>query len=269
MGTDFLTIIVEHKKEEISVAKRKRALTDLRRDAEGMEGMEGKRPFLENLTPVQGKQVVNIITEIKRASPSKGDIAMDLDPSLLAAEYEKGGAAALSVLTDERFFKGSFNDFRLARKASSLPMLRKDFLFSEYQIYESRVLGADAILLIVRILEKEQLREYLAMAAELSMDALVEVHSEKDLEIAQYAEATLIGINNRNLSSFDTDINTAMRFSSLLESYQIPVAASGISERKDIDANLDAGIQNFLIGESLVRSQDRIALLKELRGEVK
>ncbi|MBU0991493.1 MAG: indole-3-glycerol phosphate synthase TrpC [Proteobacteria bacterium] len=264
MGKDFLKIIVSNKHEEVAASKKKMPEGELRRNA---YAIEGKRPFLENLKRFYGASTVNIIAEIKRASPSKGDIHPELDPSSLAREYEKGGASALSVLTDEKFFKGSFNDFLMARKASTLPMLRKDFLVDEYQVYESRVLGADAILLIARILEKEQLKEYLALSSELSMDALVEIHSEDDLEKANDAHAKLIGINNRNLSSFDTDIHTAMRFSSMLSTEQIAVAASGISMKSDITASQKAGIYNFLIGESLVRAKDTAAFLKQLRGE--
>lgn len=264
MGEDILTRIVSRKHEEVLAAKRTRPEKELKTEA---LAVTGHRPFFENLKRYSGPTTVNIISEIKRASPSKGDIGIDLDPGLLAREYEVGGAQALSVLTDTLFFKGSFDDFLLARENTSLPMLRKDFIVTEYQVYESRVLGADAVLLIARILEKEALKEFYLMARALSMDVLVEIHTEADIEKAAYANALLIGINNRNLSSFDTNLNTAMRFKSMLSPNQTVVAASGISSRADIVLNQEAGIFNFLIGESLVRAKDRVQFLKTLRGE--
>jgi len=205
-----------------------------------------------------------IIAEIKRASPSKGDIAPDLDPAVVARQYQEGGARCLSVLTDSKFFKGGFDDFRKARSASSLPMLRKDFLISEYQVYESAALGADAVLLIARILDPITMIRLMTLSTELGMDALVEIHNGKDLESANASGATLIGINNRNLASFETDLGTATKLSAALSDNQIPVAASGISTRADIEKNLEVGIHHFLIGESLVRSKNRELLLKEL-----
>lgn len=261
MGKDFLSIIVDHKKEEIASAKKNITEKMLREKA---SHRDKKRPFFENLKKNEGKNTVNIISEIKRASPSKGDICIDLDPSRLASQYEEGGAAALSVLTETKYFKGGFDDFKRARRACSLPMLRKDFLISSYQLYESCALCADAVLLIARILSKTQLKDYLDLATELNLDALVEINSESDLDSANYAGATLIGINNRNLSSFDTDIHTAMLLSSLLNTDQIPVAASGISQKEDIIKNQAFGIYNFLIGESLVRADDTVSFLKSL-----
>ena len=262
MGKDFLEIIVKHKKEEIVAAKKLIPESKLCNDA--FTSMK-RRPFLKKLEK-PGTSGVNIIAEIKRASPSKGAICPDLNPAAYAQEYEKGGAAAISVLTDQHHFKGSFDDLKKVRESSTLPVLRKDFLISSYQIYESSVLGADAVLLIVRILSREQLRDYLKLCDELKVDALVEIHSEKDLESATLARARLIGINNRNLSSFETNIDTAIKLVSLLEPYQIAVAASGIQNRDDIVKNQRAGIWNFLIGESLVRAKNCQAFLKSLMG---
>jgi len=258
MSKDFLSLIVENKEKEIETAQKKVSINELKTKA--LKG-QNKRPFFDNLKKTE---TINIIAEIKRASPSKGDIAINLDPFCLAEKYEKGGAVCLSVLTDTKFFKGSFDDFTNARKATTLPMLRKDFLISPYQIYESAVLGADAILLIAKILTKEKLKELYNLSMDLGIDALVEIHSLKDLETANYANAKLIGINNRNLNSFETDLTTATTLIKALDHDQIPVAASGISQREDIDKNLKAGIQNFLIGESLARSNDTINFLKSL-----
>jgi len=187
--------------------------------------------FLQKLAQ-PGPSGANIIAEIKRASPSKGVICADLNPVTYATDYERGGAAALSVLTDQTHFKGSTQDLKSARQSTSLPVLRKDFLISSYQIYESAVMGADALLLIVRILDPQQLKDYLDLCKDLHMDALVEIHSEKDIETAILAGAKLIGINNRNLRSFETDIHTSIRMKSLLDPDQVAVAASGIRSRK-------------------------------------
>ncbi len=255
--TDFLSKIVEQKKQEIAAAQKRLPETQLRQEA---FIPRKRRPFLKNLE----RPGTNIIAEIKRASPSKGLICPDLNPGRYASQYEQGGAAALSVLTDTPHFQGSSEDFKAAREAASLPMLRKDFLISSYQIYESSVLEADAVLLIVRILSAEQLRDYLSLCAELELDALVEVHSEEDIKAASRAGAKLIGINNRNLSSFETNIETAINMVSLLEPGQIPVAESGIRGPEDIKKLRNAGIRNFLIGESLVRASDPQAFLKSL-----
>lgn len=260
MTKDFLSVIVDHKIKEIEQARKNISEEALKKDA-GMAS--GKRPFYETLKSAKKTQV-NVIAEIKRASPSKGDIAIDLDPADLAVQYEKGGAACLSVLTDNKFFKGGFSDFRSARMASKLPMLRKDFLISDYQVYESVVLGADAILLIARILSKEKLKSLLDLSRDLGLDALVEIHSEADLEAANYADAKLIGINNRNLSSFETDIGIATTLAEALDSNQIAVAASGISTADDIYLNLKAGVNNFLIGESLVKADNTVSFLQSL-----
>lgn len=261
MKTDFLSRIVEQKEEEVRTAKARVPEDRLIRNASSL--CREPRPFMENL---KGPGI-HIIAEIKRASPSKGLICPDMNPAKYASDYEKGGAAALSVLTDTPYFQGSFEDLKIARAAVSLPVLRKDFLLSSYQIYESLILGADAVLLIVRILSPEQLRDYLNLCKELKLDALVEVHSEQEIETAIFAGAELVGINNRNLGSFETDIENAVRMVSLLNPGQIPVAESGIKNRQDIERLQQAGIRNFLIGESLVRASDPQAFLKSLIGE--
>jgi indole-3-glycerol phosphate synthase len=263
MKKDFLRIIVEDKKREIAVAKQLMPESVLREKA---FNPRKKRPFFKKLQH-PGPLGINIIAEIKRASPSKGDIHPNLDPAVYASAYEAGGAAALSVLTDGPHFKGSPEDLRIARQTTSLPVLRKDFLISAYQIFESAVMSADAVLLIVRILSRQQLKDYLSLCNELGLDALVEIHSESDIEKASLAGARLIGINNRNLKSFKTDIETAVRMKSLLDEDQVAVAASGIQSRKDIDMVIDSGIWNFLIGESLVRAKNPKEFLKFLHGK--
>jgi len=259
---DILSKIVDHKKEEIATARKQMPEQQLRELALIPRKI---RPFIKKLEH-PGPAGANIIAEIKRASPSKGVICQDLDPVKYASQYEKGGAAALSVLTDQAFFQGSSHDLISARANTTLPVLRKDFLISAYQLYESAVMGTDAVLLIVRILEQEQLKDYLDICDELQLDALVEIYSEKDLETATRSGARLIGINNRNLRSFETDIEISIRMRSLLEPHQIAVAASGIQSRADIEKNKKAGIWNFLIGESLVKAQSPATLLRSLQG---
>ena len=258
MEKDFLKIIVAQKKRELEVLKRKRPEAFLRLKSQDKREI---RPFYKNL---KKPKKINIIAEIKRASPSKGGICLNLDPGKMAKNYEKGGASAISVLTDEKFFKGSLDDFNLARKETCLPMLRKDFIISTYQVYESFVSGADAILLIAKILSREELRDLLALTHELKMSALVEINSEKDFLKADYAGARLIGINNRNLNSFDTDMTTAPRLISFFNKDQTAVAASGISGKEDILKMYKAGIYSFLIGESLVKADNPVNFLKSL-----
>ena len=249
---DILTRIVSRKKEEIEEARQRMPLDRLRQRA---AERNDQRPFYEALATPGGRGA-NIIAEIKRASPSKGPLRIDLDPADLARAYARGGAAALSVLTDRDFFQGSPEDLMIARKSVELPVLRKDFLISDYQIYESCVMGADAILLICRILSPDQLSDHLDLGRSLGMDALVEIHTAEDLEMVRTSGARLVGINNRNLATFDTDIDTAMTMARQLAPGQIPVAASGIAGRDDVQANIAQGVFNFLIGESLVRSED-------------
>ncbi|AOY58887.1 indole-3-glycerol phosphate synthase TrpC [Desulfococcus multivorans] len=262
MTTDILSRIVEQKRLEVSRARERLPETELRRLA---AAPRKRRPFYDVLASA-GPSGVNIIAEIKRASPSKGVIRSRLDPSLYARQYEDGGADALSVLTDASFFHGSPADLAQARSAVRLPVLRKDFIIDAYQIFESAVMGADAILLIVRILSPEQLREYMALAKDSGMDVLVEIHSTSELETAVEADARLIGINNRNLETFDTDVGRASAMGGMLGPPRVAVAESGIRNRKDIERLTAAGIFNFLIGESIVRSADPARFIRSLKG---
>jgi indole-3-glycerol phosphate synthase len=260
---DILDKIVERKREEITAAQNDIPEDRLREQAEQRRNRRSLYQALKNPGPFG----VNIISEIKRASPSKGLIRKDLDPVTYARAYEKGGAAALSVLTDQSFFKGSPEDLKTAKGAVLLPVLRKDFTISTYQIYEAAVMGADAVLLITRILSEQQLSDFLALSTDLQLDALVEVHDEEDLEKAKNSGATLVGINNRNLRTFKTDIETAIELVKRFEPHQVAVAESGIHTRDDIERLIDAGIWNFLIGESLVRAENPIAHLEYLMGK--
>lgn len=262
MKTDILSRILEEKTREVEAARR--AIPEGRLMGQARRPRE-KRSFLGKLeTP--GRYGVNVIAEVKRGSPSKGVIRADLDAADLARSYELGGAAALSVLTDRGFFFGSLEDLQQARAAVRLPVLRKDFIVSTYQIYEATVMGADAVLLIVRALPPDFLKACIGLCDELSLDALVEVHSEEELDEATRAGARLIGINNRDLTTFQTDIMTSVNLARRLQRGQIAVAESGIHERAQVERLRDAGIWNFLIGESLVRAPDTVGMLRRLLG---
>ena len=262
MSTDFLLQIIKQKGREISQARK--VIPEVRL-AELARQRSDFRPFFESLSR-PGAAGVNIIAEIKRASPSKGDICPDLDAPKMAARYEKGGATAVSVLTDAMYFKGSLDDLKAARSACTLPVLRKEFIISRYQVYEAAVAGADAILLIARILTPEKLGQLYTLCRELGMDALVEIHMSGDARVVAASGVRLVGINNRNLSTFETDIAIAMDMVSRLTPGQVPVAASGISGPADIQKNLNVGIFNFLVGESIVRSDDPARFIGELVG---
>ena len=257
---DFLTQLLDAKQAEIMRHEQAASLTEL---LTLTDARTDYRDFYAALATGD----VNIIAEIKRASPSKGDIAPGLDPAILAQQYDAGGAAAISVLTEQDFFKGSLADMCAARAACTCPVLRKDFIFTEYQVAEAAANGADALLLIVRILDPAQLTDLLAMTEELNLTALVEVHNEADVETAVTAGAAIIGINNRDLKTFEVDLAVAQRIAAMLPADILAVAASGIFTRNDIDANLAFGISRFLIGESLARSDDPTSFLRTLRGE--
>jgi indole-3-glycerol phosphate synthase len=210
---------------------------------------------------------IAVIAEIKKASPSRGVIRADFDPVAIARAYERAGAAALSVLTEERFFQGHRDHLEAVRSAVGLPILRKDFLFDPYQVVEARAWGADAVLLIVAILSDRQLGEMLAVAEEQGLDALVEVHDEDELERAARAGAKIIGINNRDLRTFVTTLETAERLRPLVPAGAVPVAESGIERPADVARLRRAGFGAFLVGESLMRAPDPGAKLRELLAE--
>jgi len=210
---------------------------------------------------------VNIIAEFKRASPSKGVINDSSDPADVASQYELAGARAISVLTEEDFFMGSLEDLRKAREAVSLPILRKDFIFDEFQIYEAAAAGADAILLIVSSLDADRLRQLRLLAEdELGMDALVEVHTADEMAIAADVGAKLIGVNNRNLKTFEMSLDVSRELVKLKPSDATLVAESGLRTRDDLIELRSLGYSAFLIGETLMRSDDAAAALRGLVG---
>ncbi len=211
---------------------------------------------------------VTVIAEIKRASPSKGPLAPHLDPSATAAAYERGGASALSVLTDERFFCGSEEDLAAARNASGLPVLRKDFTVAPHDVYDARLMGADAVLIIAAALSEPELTALTALAMSVGLDALVEVHDEDEAERALGAGATLIGVNQRDLETFQVDTARAERVAKVIPSSVTRVAESGIESGDDVRRLADAGFDSILVGEALVTSADPEGAVRSLLSPI-
>ncbi len=251
----FLDKILKAKNAELAAAKAAVPQSQLELRAASRRDFRGFAAALD-------APGVRIIAEIKRASPSLGDIRPDLDPAATAQAYANGGAAALSVLTEPAYFKGSASDLQRARNAVELPVLRKDFIIDPYQVYETAAMGADALLLIVRILDDERLYSLHALARDLGLDVLTEVFDEQDISRANALGATLVGINNRDLAHFKTDITQASRLAKQLHPEAAAIALSGIHALEDIRQTLDTGIRRFLIGEALVRQPDPTATLR-------
>ncbi|MGC9522444.1 MAG: indole-3-glycerol phosphate synthase TrpC [Anaerolineae bacterium] len=245
----ILDKIAAHKREELETRRSVRPLFELRAD---VEAASAPRDFAAAL----GKPGISLIAEIKRASPSRGPLRPNLDPAGLAGVYAANGAAAISVLTDERFFQGSLDDLRVVRRAGSVPVLRKDFLLDPYQLYEARVAGADAALLIVAILDDALLSDLLALAKELALAALVEVHTMPELERALAFEPEIIGINNRNLHTFEVNLGTTAELRSHIPDETLVVAESGIAQPADVARLRAIGVDAMLVGTALVTVTD-------------
>jgi indole-3-glycerol phosphate synthase len=224
------------------------------------------RPFTGAITGAADRDGMAVIAEIKRRSPSKGDLDPSLDPAAVASEYQAGGAACLSVLTDREFFGGDPADLSAARAAGTLPVLRKDFTVSALDVCDARTMGADAVLLIAAVLTDAELTTFLALARRCSLDALVEVHDELEVKRALEAGADLVGINQRDLHTFEVDHERALGLGALLPSSVTAVAESGIGGVADVRRLADAGYRAVLVGEHLVRSGDRRAAVAELLG---
>lgn len=258
---DILKRILAVKAEEIARAKKTLDTAAVRRQAE----TAGKaRDFVGALRAKITAGLPAVIAEIKKASPSKGVLRERFDPAAIARSYAQHGAACLSVLTDERFFQGRAQDLSEARGACGLPVLRKDFVIDPYQIYESRTLGADCILLIVAALERAQMRDLEAVAAALGMPVLVEVHDRAELDLALELDTPLIGINNRDLRSFETRLETTLRLLPFVLSPRIVVTESGISTAEHAAQLRRSGVQVFLVGEALMRVDDPGAELERI-----
>lgn len=259
--TDFLQTILAARKKDVAAAKAAEPLAALRVRADAARA--GRRAFAAAL---RGPEPVGIVAEIKRASPSKGALAPELDPAALAKAFQTGGALALSVLTEPHFFRGSAADLVAARAAVRLPVLRKDFLFDDYQIVESAAMGADAVLLIVRILPPADLARLHALALKLGMDALVEATEPDEVKAACDIGATLIGINSRDLQTFKIDPDRAARLAPPPAPGRVVLSLSGVTGKADIERQRRAGLSRFLVGEALVRSPNPAAAVKALKG---
>ncbi len=258
---DILRAIIQNKRLEIDTAKSAVAIAELRdRVADTATARGFERHIRERLAVSQAA----VVAECKKASPSKGVIRENYDVQKLAKSYEKGGATCLSVLTDEKFFRGSLRDLETAASSCSLPLLRKDFIVDAYQIYQSRASRADCILLIVSALDLAELIDLGALAKELGMDVLVEVHSHAELEKALELTHGMIGINNRNLRTFETRLETSIQLCQHVPDDRIIVSESGIHTADDVNRLRNAGIETYLIGESLMKAPDPGTQLAEL-----
>ncbi|MDY6828320.1 MAG: indole-3-glycerol phosphate synthase TrpC [Pseudomonadota bacterium] len=259
----ILERIIARKAEEVTARAQRTSLGVLETRAQEADPTRGFAAALEGAVTA-GRPAV--IAEIKKASPSRGVIRPDFDPATIAQQYTLAGAAALSVLTDEDFFQGHDRYLQHARAACGLPVLRKDFVIDPYQVVEARAIGADCVLLIVAVLGDAQLAELAACAQAFGLDVLVEVHDERELERALALEPRLLGINNRDLHSFETRLDTTWRLLGLVPSGSLLITESGIHDPADVAAMRERGVNAFLVGESLMRAQDPGAALRHLFG---
>lgn len=265
-GIDFLADVVESKRARVQDDKRKINLVSCRTAAYDARS-RAPRHALRNSLNAEG---INVIAEIKRASPSKGDLNMGGSAEQVALAYSRGGAVALSVLTEEDYFRGSLDDLRAVRRSIpvSLPLLRKDFIFEEYQVHESAAAGADALLLIVALLNQETLAHLLDITEnDLEMDALVEVHTREEMHRASEVGANLIAVNNRNLHTFDVSIDVSLKLAGDAPASALLVSESGLRTGADLKRLTAAGYRGFLIGEALVGSEDPENALRTIIGE--
>lgn len=260
---DILKRIIATKFEEIEAGAARQPLPQIRSRAESREPTRG---FVEAIETHLAAERPGIIAEIKKASPSKGVLREDFDVAAIAASYADAGASCLSVLTDEQYFQGSLRNLELARSACTLPLLRKDFIVDPWQVYEARLAGADAILLIVAVLGDGQLQELCAIAQDLEMDVLVEVHDADELERALRLPTPLLGINNRDLRNFETSLETTLGLLDGIPSDRIVVTESGIHTAGDIARMRNAGVNTFLVGEAFMRADDPGVRMRELFG---
>ena len=254
---DILARIVEHKRAELA--------QDVARCGEWERRAADRTDYRD----FRGALIANppaIIAEIKKASPSKGVLAGQFDPASIARTYSNGGAAALSVLTDRQFFQGSLGDLESARAAVTLPVLRKDFTLDEFHVIEAAARGADAILLIAALLEEKEMRRLRELAARYQMAALVEVHDASELETALDSGAAIIGVNNRNLHTFEVTLETSMQLAGKIPASVVKVSESGIHSQADVAKLAAGGFHAFLVGEHLMKSADPAASLRELRS---
>jgi indole-3-glycerol phosphate synthase len=257
MEKEMLDRIVARKREDVEQRKKSLPLSRLKE-------LIARREATLDLALALEDTHTRLIAEVKRASPSRGVLRPDFNPVELAQKYAHGGAAAISVLTETNYFDGSLDHLAAIRQEIRLPLLRKDFIFDPYQVYESRAYGADALLLIVAILSREQLEDLLSLSHDLGLSCLVEVHNKDEVERALSSQARIIGINNRDLTTFNTDINTTRRLLPLIPPGKIVVSESGIRSRSDVAKLKRWGVNAVLVGEALVTTGDAVTKVKEL-----
>lgn len=258
---EILAKIITHKKSELVERKQQISPETMQEWAKEAPASRGFESALRN---AQQAKRPGVIAEIKRASPSRGILRENFNPMQIAASYQMNGATCISVLTDSQFFKGSCTILELSRKACFLPILRKDFIIDAYQVYETRAVNADCVLLIAAALEDEQMAELNALARELHLDVLIEVHNEEELGRALELEPTLLGINNRNLHSFETTLNTTLSLLPEIPDTCHVVTESGIHTKEDIAIMTEKGVNSFLVGEAFMVAEEPGARLKEL-----
>ena len=258
---EILTKIIEHKKEELVERKQRVPLEKMQ---EWAKDAPSPRGFESALRGAQAAKRPGVIAEIKRASPSKGILREDFNPMQIAASYQMNGATCVSVLTDSEFFKGSCAVLELSRKTCFLPILRKDFIIDTYQVYETRAVDADCLLLIVAALEDDQMAELNQLAKELRLDVLIEVHNEEEMDRALKLEPSLLGINNRNLHTFETSLNTTLNLLQIIPDNCHVVTESGIHTKDDIEMMSKNGVNSFLVGEAFMVAKEPGAKLREL-----
>ena len=257
---NILDKLAEHAKERVSISKNKVSLEQIKKEAYGLPFSNFK---FENALK---KKELSFICECKKASPSKRIIDNEFDYIKIAKDYEQANADCLSVLTEPKWFLGSDTHLKEITSIVDIPCIRKDFIVDEYMIYESKLLGASAILLIVSILNEKQLKKYIEICDELGLSALVEAHDENEIRVALECNARLIGVNNRNLKDFSVDTNNSKRLRSLIPSNVIFVSESGIKDEEDIKTLKEIGVDAVLIVETLMKAKDKKATLKRLRG---
>jgi len=263
VSSDILQKIVAVKRDEVAAGRAVRDLASLRREA---EALGGQRDFVAALQRRVEAGRAAVIAEVKKASPSKGVLRADFRPAEIAASYERHGAAALSVLTDGPFFQGSRAALEAARAATALPVLRKDFMIDAWRLYEARAMGADCVLLIAAILDDPELADFEAIAQALGMAVLVEVHDEAELERALRLSTPLVGINNRNLRTFDVSLDATLAMLPKVPADRLVVSESGIHAPADIARLRAAGVHAYLVGEAFMRAPDPGAALASLVG---
>jgi indole-3-glycerol phosphate synthase len=260
MRVNKLKEILDHKRLEVAAKKEKVSLLSI---VELLEGTVPTRSFAEAIRS-HDLDELSCIAEVKKASPSKGIIAKKFNPEAIARDYELGGAKALSVLTDEKYFLGSPEYLRRIKERTSLPILRKDFIIDDYQIYESRVMGADAILLIVAALRESELLRFMNLARDLDVECLVECHAKNEIDRAVNCGATMIGINNRDLNTFDVSLETSLTLKRFIPNSTIAVSESGIRNAHHVDMLRQLGFDAILVGEHLMSQENRVKALREL-----